>query len=99
MFRPSNQAPVAQGRQRCRQLEDIGERNEHELGISERELFSVFYGHGVAGDDEGWQNIGAFSNWSFKPPELPGLFKLAEDRSSGGHSIIWFPRRPFGNSP
>lgn len=57
---------------------------EIEDGLSERELYGVFYGEGPDWDSDGWRQIGAFSSCVLKPLEWAGFISLQEVRDPDG---------------
>lgn len=67
---------------------------EIENGLSERELYGLFYGEGPNWENDGWRQIGAFSSCVLKPLEWAGFITSQETHEPDGrlaHMIFKTP--------
>ncbi|MBU0643459.1 MAG: hypothetical protein KKA78_09585 [Alphaproteobacteria bacterium] len=51
---------------------------ELEQGLTERQLYGLFYGDGPDWDNAGWRELAAFSSYVLKPLEWAGLISVHE---------------------
>ncbi|MBK4214706.1 hypothetical protein JJJ17_02075 [Paracoccus caeni] len=71
---------------------------EIESGISERQLYGVFYGEGPDWDNDGWRQIAAFSASVLKPLEWAGLIAMQEAREPNGRLAHMIFKTPLWQS-
>lgn len=57
---------------------------EIEDGLTEKQLFGVFYGEGPDRDNDGWRELEAFSSCVLRPLEWAGLVTLQECQGTDG---------------
>lgn len=63
---------------------------EVENGVSERKLFSAFYGDGSDWDNDGWRDMAVFSHFVLKPLEWSGLISTHEAEEAGRSAQFCF---------
>ncbi len=71
---------------------------EIENGLSERQLYGVFYGEGPDWDNGGWRQIGAFSACVLKPLEWAGFITIQETRGADGRLAYMIFKTPLWRS-
>lgn len=71
---------------------------EIENGLSERELYGVFYGEGPNWDNDGWRQIGVFSSCVLKPLEWAGFITSQEASEPDGRSAHMIFKTPLWRS-
>ncbi len=71
---------------------------EIENGLSERQLYGVFYGDGPDWDNVGWRQIAAFSSCVLKPLEWAGIIAMQETREQDGRLAHMIFKTPLWRS-
>lgn len=63
---------------------------ELEQGLTERQLYGLFYGDGPDWDNAGWRELAAFFSYVLKPLEWAGLISVYEVEGGSRRDWMYF---------
>ncbi|WP_116600044.1 hypothetical protein [Primorskyibacter marinus] len=71
---------------------------ELEAGLSEKQVYGLFYGEGPDWGNAGWREMAVFSSYVLKPLEWAGLVSVHEVEGSDGRSWMHFKTPLWGEA-